>query len=499
MSKRQEQMHVEAPAQEVPVLYDVDVVVAGAGIAGSIAAIAAGRQGARTLVIDRFGQLGGNIGPGMFGGGSLHLALSRNEAGADDEQLINVMGMGGIPEEFHRRVIFARPNADQMTDAIRKELEDRHFNVPEYRMGAGAGLPGYLVDSYTCSHVLLAMMQEAGVEMLLSAYVGDPIMEGNRVAGLFVETKSGRVAVKAKVVVDGTSEADVCFRAGAPVATVGNPNLGTYYVLKNVDIDRYRQWADARPDPDDEDLRWSRQHLTMEESEADPMPHLHHMLPQVRQAWETGEFEIVRRVGDCEITITRKDNRLWDGMMGGRTGTRGTVDFSDARMVTVMEREHREQIVKYARFLRKYIPGFENCYLLLIAPYLNARGGRYLDSVYPVSGDDVSAGRTFDDVIYRFHCGRAQNTTDIPYRTLVPKRIDGLLACGTSSMRYGPNFRVRYSMLLNGQAAGIAAGMCALDNVQPRDLEVRRLQRALVALNCPLGDDARRRELGLID
>ena len=485
---------VEAPAQTVPILYDVDVVVAGAGIAGSIAAIAAGKQGAKVLVIDRFGQVGGNIGPGMFAGGGLTLGWADPTDGNTKQG-----GMGGIPEEFHRRVIFSRPNADQITEDVRKELEDKRYNVEEYRIGQGGGLPQYIVDSQECSHVLLEMMDEAGVEMLLSAYIGDPIMEGARVAGVLVETKSGRVAVKAKLIVDGTSEADVCFRAGAPMAAVANPNLGTYYVLNNVDMDKYAQWAEVQPDPSDDDLRWSREHLATEESEADPFPKLHHMLPQIRKAWEAGEFEIVRRIGDCAITITRKDNRVWDGMIGGRTGTRGTVDFSDAKMVTVMEREHREQIVKYARFLRKYIPGFENCYLLLIAPYLNARGGRYLDSVYPVSGDDVSAGQTLDDVIYRFHCGRAQNTTDIPYRTLVPKRIDGLLACGTSSMRYGPNFRVRYSMLLNGQAAGIAAGMCALDNVQPRDLEVRRLQRALVALNCPLGDDARRRELGLID
>ena len=483
---------VEEPGRKTPVAYDVDVVVAGAGIAGSIAAIAAGRQGAKVLVIDRFGQVGGNIGPGMFAGGGLTLGWTDPTDGNTRQG-----GMGGVPEEFHRRVIFSRPNADQITEDVRKELDDRRCNVEEYRMGQGGGLPQYIVDSQECSHVLLEMMDEAGVEMLLSAYIGDPIMEGDRVAGVFVETKSGRVAVKAKVVVDGASEADVCFRAGAPTAAVANPNLGTYYVLNDVDMDKYAQWVEAQPDPSDDDLRWSREHLATEESEADPFPKLHHMLPQIRKAWEAGEFEIVRKIGDCAITITRKDNRVWDGMIGGRTGTRGTVDFSDAKMVTMMEREHREQIYKYARFMRKYVPGFEKCYLLLIAPYLNARGGRYLDSVYPIGGDDLSAERTFDDVIYRYH-GKPQNTTDVPYRTLVPKKIDGLLACGTSSMRYGPNFRARYSMLLNGQAAGIAAALCVRDNVQPRDLDVKKLQRVLIKLHCPIGDDARMKELGLV-
>ena len=153
---------VTEPAKEVPVLYDVDVVVAGSGTASTIAAIAAGRFGAKTLVVDRFGQVGGNIGPGMWCGGSLHLALAGSDP--DDEALINRQGMGGIAEEFHHRVIFGRPNAGQMSDETRRALEEKHLNVDGYRAGAGGDLPGYLADSHVCSHVALAMMDEAGVD-----------------------------------------------------------------------------------------------------------------------------------------------------------------------------------------------------------------------------------------------------------------------------------------------------------------------------------------------
>ena len=497
MSKKERQM-VESPAQKVPVLYDVDVVVAGAGIAGSIAAIAAGRNGAKVLVIDRFGQLGGNIGPGMFAGGGLILAWA---GGTDDDtKQVNREGMGGIPEEFHRRVIFGRPNADEITDEIRRKLEDKHYNLGGYRIAGGGGtLPGYVVDSYVCSHVLMEMMDEVGVEMLLSAYIGDPIMDGDRVAGVFVETKSGRVAVKAKLVVDATAEADVCFRAGAPTITMPVPNLGTYFLFGGVDMAKHDKWAEAQPQPSEDDLQWSREHLASEASEADPMPNLHHILPQIRQAWEAGEFEIVRKVLDCAVTVSVKRVRDNNALVGGRTGTRGPIDFSDPKMVTLMEREHREQMYKYARFMRKYIPGYEGCYLLMIAPYLNARGGRYLDGVYPMSNDDVLNERTFDDVLYQYHCPRSRKSTDIRYSTLVPKKIDGLLATGRACLVYGPNFRSRYGMLLNGQAAGVAAALCVRDNVQPRDLDVKKLQRILVELRCPLGDDARKRELGLID
>ena len=486
---------IEEPAKTVPVLHDVDVAIAGSGTAATIAAVAAGRYGARTVVIDRFGQVGGNIGPGMWSGGSLHLALT-NVDEPDDEELLNRKGMGGIPEEFHRRVILGRPNADAMPDEIRRELEARHLNVGGYRAGAGGGLPGYFVDSHVCSHVALEMMDEAGVELVLSAYAGDPIMDGNRVAGLFVETKSGRVAVKAKVVIDGTGQAEVAMRAGAPTRKVMAPNLGLWYAMGGVDWDRYQCFAVENPDASEEDLAWSKANLAAAKSEADPFPDLHHMLPALRKAWEGGEFEFRRKVGKGSIHIGLK--YIGDGMAGGRTGTAGVFDFSEAEVVTQMEREHREHCYRFARFLRTYIPGFEDAYLMVCSPFLGARGGRTIDAVYPISVDDLTAERQFDDVIYIYNDRRSQKNCDVPYRALIPKEIDALIATGRSAMPYGPNFRARCNMLLNGQAAGVAAALCVRDSVEPRSLDARRLQKILVQeLGCPLAEEGRLREMKL--
>jgi len=119
---------VDEAGQKVPVAYDVDVAVAGCGVAGSMAAIAAGRQGAKTLVVDRFGQLGGNLGPGGWPGGDLHLALNLDST-TDQEALLSRMGMGGVAEEFHRRVIFARPGADRLPDEVRRELERKQSSI----------------------------------------------------------------------------------------------------------------------------------------------------------------------------------------------------------------------------------------------------------------------------------------------------------------------------------------------------------------------------------
>jgi len=486
---------VEEPAKKVPILYDVDVAVAGSGTASTIAAIAAGRYGAKTLLIDRFGQLGGNIGPGMWCGGSLHLALI-DQSDPDDEELINRKGMGGIAEEFHRRIICGRPNADEMTDEVRRELEEKHLNVAGYRAGAGGGLPGYFVDSNVGSHVALEMMDEAGVALLLSAYAADPIVEGSAVRGLFVETKSGRVAVKAKVVIDGTGQAEVAMRAGAPVKKVMAPNLGLWYAMGGVDWDRYQRFAEENQEVSEEDREWSRKHLATSEIEADPFPNLHHMLPHLRRAWEAGEFEFRHKLGKGSIHIGL--GYIGQGMAGGRTGTAGEFDFSEARVVTQMEREHREHCFKFARFLRQYIPGFEDSFLMLCSPFLGARGGRYIDAAYPISRDDLMAEQQFDDVIYIYNDRRSQKNCDVPYRALIPKKVDGLIATGRSAMPYGPNFRARCNMLLNGQAAGVAAALCVKDGIQPRDLDAKKLQKVLVdELDCPLAEEDRLRELGL--
>jgi len=266
--------------------------------------------------------------------------------------------------------------------------------------------------------------------------------------------------------------------------------------MGGVDWDTYQRFAEEHQEASEDDLEWSRKHLASVETEADPFPHLHPLLPYLRTAWEAGEFEFRRKVGEGSIHINF--HYLGQGMVGGRTGTAGEFDFSEAKVVTQMEREHREHCYRFARFLRKYIPGFEDAYLMICSPFLGARGGRYIDAVVPISRDDLMAERQFDDVIYIYTDRRSQKNCDVPYRALIPKKVDGLIATGKSAMPYGPNFRVRYNMLLNGQAAGVAAALCVKDGVQPRDLDVKKLQNILVnELACPLAEEDRLRKLGL--
>jgi flavin-dependent dehydrogenase len=163
---------------DVPLAYDVDVVVAGAGISGAFAALGAAGQGARVVLVDRFGEPGGNLGPGIIVGGIWGDGEWQIKWEIDNAFMLSLPGT--VAQFFQR---------------LESSLDDMPRN--------------YGTLSNGMSRVFFEMFAEAGVELILSAYVADPILEDGRVRGLYVETKSGRIAVRSGVVVDSTGEADV--------------------------------------------------------------------------------------------------------------------------------------------------------------------------------------------------------------------------------------------------------------------------------------------------
>ena len=224
---------------------------------------------------------------------------------------------------------------------------------------------------------------------------------------------------------------------------------------------------------------------------------LDNLVPYARKAWESGRYSLVQRIDDYGRIVTRSFKAPQHGLVRSRAETNGKLDPGDAMQISALERRVREYIFETVQFFKEYLPGFENCYLHVVAPYLGARGGRWIEAEYPISGEDVQAGRRFDDVIYIYYDGRSGTATDIPYRSLIPKDVDGLIAAGRSAVPRSPNFRQRHSVLLMGQASGIAAALCVKNNVAPRNLNAKELQRILVQYGCPLGDEARLKELGL--
>jgi len=474
MTQKKSSDFVTEPAKQRRVLYDVDVAVAGSGLCSTFAAIAAGRCGAKTVLIERFGILGGNIGPGMIINGSL--------AGEAETTLPG--GLAGIAKEFMERLEVLRIG-------------------PVNRYPEEASIVSYLTYD---------MVKKAGVELLLSAYAADPIMEGNIVRGLFVECKSGRMAVKAKVTVDGTGDADIALRAGAPIIPYMEPDdkyadktwrsfldnrnfsdkrYPTYYndtqilcLVAGVDFDEFRRFCEKDVVLTDEEREWGeRQFAGYPKS----------LVPALRRAWVNGEFRHAVQVEpNVSMSTGRSFRDYGDGIIGLHISCRGAINASDPKQIACLEGSMREQAFKAVLFYRENAPGFEKSYLLTCSTFLGMRGGPHIDGEHTLTLEDRFDGRKCDDALFRNihlgqkdHCGEPSGF-DVPYGICLPKNIDGLLVCGRGAayLRRGHDpcdMRARPCMMLFGQAVGTAAAIAALDNVPPKNVDIKKIQNRLAA------------------
>lgn len=482
--------------KEVPVLYEVDVLVVGCGISGIIAAVAAARGGAQTLAIDRFGQLGGNIGPGHIGGAP-SLELPPALAG----------GIPGIAGEIIREC---------------ESLTGHPF------------LRNYFDDSQTFSNVALRMFKREKVMTLLNVYLGDAIMDGNTtIKGVFVETKAGTRAILAKVVVDTTGDADVAFRSGASV----NPgpdhyfHAGMYFSIGNVDIDAYREVGNT--DVSEELLQWR------DDTQNPCNHHAYPLLPYMRKAREAGDFEYVwerhygricadhgiffSSVGVTEPSVEDPRHLEKFGIAGGLVGLHffeKSETSGNPILMTELENDSREYIYALQQFAKKYVPGFEKSYPHSAGAYFNARGGRSMIARHNITHEDLEKGSQFDDMVFRGFAGHQPThplwelvhsyrySFEIPYRQFLPQNVEGLLAAGRScndqstkrdDPQRGAILRMRWQMFLTGQVVGTAAAMSVEDGVKPSEVDVRKLRKALSEAGFYMGDSKERlSELGLV-
>ena len=475
---------ITEPQREVPVAYDVDVAVVGAGIAGLFAALAAGRQGANTLLIDRFGSLGGNIGPAMIVAGGLY--------GQSEGTLVG--DLTGLPRELIDRLAAIRATQD----------------------------PNYPEQTNLVSYLGVKMAEEAGVELLLSVWAADPIIEGDRVTGLFVEGKSGRVGVRAKVVVDATADVDIARRAGVPVITelpydpsfaplvrIRRPGVeypvwndtALFYLFANVDLPAYEAFTKQRVPLSEEDKVW----LKDRNAGGFPQP----LLPMLRQAWENETYRhIVHLEPHLWMESVATFKKFGSGLLGARLNVRGELRREDMKQNSRVEAAVRVHVVDTVEFFREHVPGFENAYLLFMAPYFGARGGPCIEGEHTVTPQEAYTGQKFDDVMFRnIHEGLPEHGGDpsgfdAPYRMLLPKGMDGLLVTGRGAayLRRGHDptgMRSRPSIMALGEATGIAAALAARPGATPKTLDVQLLQREMLKQDYFLGDADRLTALGL--
>ena len=439
---------------------EYDVIVAGAGISGVVAAISARREGTRTLLVERTGFVGG-----LVTAGRMTKPTGPVDGGVFGEMLERAAAMGG---------------ADT--------------TIREAPWGQYSGI----FDPEVLQRVMLDTLSGAGVELLLHAQVTD-VTAGDRVRGIEVVVKSGRRLILSKVTVDATGDGDVAALAGASF-WVGRLKDGktqpitTYFRLINVDMPRLAAYVRERPEDFPDVVFPSNSGRTNEDYVFSFFTTGFHGL--VKQAKEAGDWLIPKN----NITIKT-------GMLPGElniNATRFQGNALDERTLSEAEVDLRRQAYNAFDFFRKYVPGCEDAALLDIAPMIGVRETRRIQGDYMLTYDEVKSQARFEDAVGLSRCaldihepggeGLVMTTVGkgygIPYRTLLPKGVEGLLVAGrcisVDEIALGSTRNVP-ACALTGEAAGTAAALAAKGNTTPRQLKVEDVQAALAKRGITLG------------
>ena len=460
---------------------EYDVVVVGGGTSGVAAAIASARAGAKTILIERVGTLGGQM--NVSGPPGFAYAYMFNPRG---EQII-----AGIMEETHARLL--------------KEGHALPHTIPDFRVG----YPFSLVDPDYWGLLIFEMMTENGVHLMLHSLAVDVVKQGNSLAGVIVESPSGRQAVLGKVIVDCTGEGEVSARAGAPFEQAPKDQLEPHtvsFTVDGVNWDKVLKYVTENAEYEFNAmthpyLNWTQEQIVERYRQVKDVTEITSFMGYYslrEKALAAGEWHQYSGVG---FFIMPRANGVLQAHFQHSSQV-GNADPTDVRDLTRCEVECRKQIQMALKFINKYMPGFENAYLTRMCVELRIRESRRIMGDYVLTKADVGEARKFKDVIGKSafasgakHVATADTITyegiaypkdggsyDIPYRCLVPKVIDNLLVAGKAISTDRDSYkRFLQETMVTGQAAGVAAALCTRKNLTPRQLEqdVQELQAIL--------------------
>ncbi len=459
MTRHKTSGFVREPARDTEVLRDVDVVVVGGGPGGVASAIAAARTGAKTVLLERYGHLGG-----MATGGLINIFPNLSDISGKqhifglNQEIISRMearGAAFYPKKEHwgttdREVVDYYSRANMSWFYIRK---DPNIGGQERVLYTAVLDPEVLKDE------LNDMVTQAGAELLLHSWGTRPIMDGDTVKGVFFESKSGRRAILAKVVIDSTGDGDIFVGAGAEFDDELDNNIRTAWLaftfwMANVDIDKVEEFRKSQPFKHAELM----QELTM-------------------LGGYTHYFNGI---------LKNQEGVIWFHTFQVQPEASDAQDVEELTRVDV--RGRKRAMITY-EFLRKYMPGCEKSFVMQTAPQLGTQGGRRVIGEYILSPKDMESDEVFEDTIVVLanndngEISAKHPSLCIPYRCLVPVKTDGLLvACRAFSSTNSVNqyFNIIPPCIAYGQAAGTAAALAARSGIQPRKVDYKELQANLI-------------------
>ena len=458
---------IREEGREVSVRAEVDVLVAGGGLGGVSAAMAAARAGAKTLLVERNSFLGGVATAGMccsmfnaFYTASGKLGTTGNALEAADA-LAEAAGYGGRWKRHKAHII---------------------YDVEEAKL------------------ILHRLVCGAGAQILYESVISSAIVEDGRLRGIIVESKGGREAILAKVTVDATGDADVAALSGARLRTESPRPLHSFvFRVGGVDVDRFVGYFRENPEqyPAYMDIDWSFDEAMdhYRDTGSFLFPHGGGMQMDVfREAMERGELP--ERIGTQDTLDACQMHALRDrGVVHVITGFTH-FDGLDVGDISTSIADGREMAFAVTRFFRDNLPGFERSFVIATADDLGIRASRWIDGEFRFTGEMYDSPSHFPDAVGRSvplrgvvkHKGErawsAQEmldfTFDVPYRCLVPAGVDGLLMGAGRSISIDNPWRLRlmvYTMVI-GQGAGVGAAIAAAGGgrVAEADTEAMRTE-----------------------